>query len=310
MSILEKMRNSTDSTTSQIVLVVIIVAMFFWYSPTSGDQSATVAVVNGTQIRDTEYFPRYREAYARAQQRGMTSDQEELLRQQVKEDLARDEVLRQLAVLAGFTASDRDIGAAIRRDRRFFNPETDLYDEEIYKDYRQSRSVQELEKGFETKVLINKLRWSVMTAADLPEARVREQYVERESKVDLQYVRINPESILAGIEVTEADTVLWISENAAKIQDQYELDFGRLYDFPNRVELSVIRLQKEDDGPTVEALTLKLNAVRDQLSQGQAFETMARKWSEDESAVDGGDLAERRVPTLTQNERDALGELN
>ena len=57
------MVTSTDSTFMQIVLVVICIAMFFIQSDI-GEQSRTVATVNGVQIRDTVYFPKYREAYA------------------------------------------------------------------------------------------------------------------------------------------------------------------------------------------------------------------------------------------------------
>jgi hypothetical protein len=309
MSILEKMRSSTDSTAMQIVLMIIIVAMFFWYSPTTGDTSRTVVTVNGTQIRDTEYFPKYREAYARAQQRGMTSDQEEQLQFRVKEELAREEVLRQIATSMGHTASDKDIRTVIQNDYRFFHPDTNAFDEEIYKDYRKSRSVQELEKGFETKVLINKLRWSVVMSADLPEERVREQYVERDTKVDIQYVRVDPSAVQDTIQIDAADLTSWMAENTAAIQDRYDKDFKRFYDFPERVTLDVIRLIKEAGGPSDEELRTKLNALRTSATDGEPFVDLAKKWSEDDSAVDGGRLLQRRLPTLTQNERDALAGL-
>ena len=304
MSILEKMRTSTDSTFMQIVLVVICIAMFFWYSPTSGEQSRTVATVNGVQIRDTVYFPKYREAYAREQQRGMSAGDEDALATKVKSELAREEVLRQIAVSRGLTASDGDIRTVIRNDFRFFNPETNEYDETIYKEYRQSRSVQELERGFETTALINKLRWSVVLGADLPKERVREQYIDFATQVDIQYVRIDPNVIRKSIQVSDQEGLDWIAENGAKVKDRYDKDFSRLYDFPERLTLDIIRLDKED-GPN-EGTLEQLGAVRSLAMDGTPFAQLARKWSEDDSALNGGRLSERRLPTMTQAERDAL----
>ena len=263
MSILEKMRTSTDSTFMQVVLIVICVAMFFWYSPTQGDQSRTVATVNGVQIRDTVYFPKYREAYARAQQRGMKAGDEEALAAEVKTEMAREEVLRQIAVDRGLTASDGDIRTVIRNDFRFFNPETNEYDETIYKEYRQSRSVQELERGFETTALINKLRWSVVLGADLPKDRVKEQYIEFATQVDIQYVRIDPNVIRDTIDVSDQEVSDWIATNGPKIQDRYDKDFKRSYDFPERLVLDIIRLDKSEDGLSDEQLMEQLTATPD-----------------------------------------------
>ena len=309
MSILEKMRTSTDSTFMQVVLGIICVAMFFWYSPTQGDQSRTVATVNGVQIRDTVYFPKYREAYARAQQRGMKAGDEDALATEVKTEMAREEVLRQIAVSRGLTASDGDIRTVIRNDFRFFNPETNEYDESIYKEYRQSRSVQELERGFETSALINKLRWSIVLGVDLPKDRVKKQYIDFATQADIQYVRVDPNVIRETIEVSEGDVSSWVALNDPKIQDRYDKDFKRFYDFPERLVLDIIRLDKSDDGPTEDQLLEQLKAVRTLAVDGTSMEQLARKWSEDESAINGGRLPERRLPTLTQAERDALASL-
>ena len=220
----------------------------------------------------------------------------------MKSELAREEVLRQIAVSRGLTASDGDIRTVIRNDFRFFNPETNEYDETIYKEYRQSRSVQELERGFETTALINKLRWSVVLGADLPKERVREQYIDFATQVDIQYVRIDPNVIRKSIQVSDQEGLDWIAENGAKVKDRYGKDFSRLYD-PERLTLDIIRLDKED-GPNegTRATRCGTNAC----DAWYTIRATGAKVEEDDSALNGGRLSERRLPIDDPSKTDAL----
>ena len=308
MSILDKMRSGTDSTPMQILLAVIIIALFFWYGNPQGDTTRTVITVNGEPVRDTEYIPKYREAYARMQAQGFSPEQEEELQFQVKQAFAKDVVLRQLARDLGLTTSKRDIDAVIEADWRFRNPDTRKYDPEIFLEFRNSsgQSVSEFEQAFKDIALRTKLRWLVMMGVDISPNRARDYYVENETKVDVQYVRIDPSNVQTTLAVSDTEIDTWLATNESKAKDKYDADFKRLYDIPERLNLSVIRLNLEEAGPTEDELKERLTTVRTLAMKGGSFGELARKWSEDSTAQNDGVLGERRLPTFTTEERTAL----
>lgn len=308
MSILERMRGSTDSTPMQIVLVLIVVAFIGWFSLPSG-QTVQVAVdVNGERVLSQEFFLRL-EAEKRlrmmALQRRLTDEEEASLTAEVKDIVASELVVSQHARSLGYAVHPDEAARLIRSDPRF-QLDDGTFDKEAYQKAQKNsgRSRADFEADFVDRILRDKLRSAVTLGVQVPLEVAREQYNEALTTFDIASVRLDPTAVLAAEPITDEERATWMADNADKLQAAYDKDKALKYDLPERVQLATIRLSNTtgDPAPLVE----RLQAVKAELDGGAEFATRARRWSEDPSAPAGGDLGERRVPTLTDAVRDAI----
>jgi len=307
----------------QILLAVIVVAMFFWYTPTSGDTAAVIAEVNGTRIMETEFSPRYRTAlqYMQATQPTFNDEDEKKLQLDVTDALVKEEVLRQYAVRLGLHASPSEVASTIENDPRFARQVTSedgrlemVFEEDRFERYktRMGRSAKAVDAEFETAVLLKKLQWIVMLGMNISEDQLRADYIREERRVNVRYLRVDPNEIKDSMALIDTEVDAWMAENTEAIKEKYDKDFKRSYDLPERVTLGLIRLELVDGGGpgTAEADIVKIvSDIRVELEAGADFAALARKWSEDSTALKGGDMGERRLPTLSSAVRDAIVDL-
>lgn len=311
MGLLEQMRSSSDSTFMQVVLAMVVVAFVLMYARQDGQRVGEAANVNGVRIMDTELNRSYRSQLSRAeQQRGRTlSDPEQQqLRDQVRQQLIQDEVLRQEAVRLGLEVSDDEVAREMVRQ---FTGDDGKYSAETYERYlKYSRQTDDAFKAQLRKdLLVRKLRGVALMSVGLSEADLKEAYRERETQVSLKMVQVRPAAFEKEFSVTEQMRADWLAQNASQVQETYDQDFKRLYDHPEQVRISMIRLAVVPEGPPLADLVPMLTEVREKIEKGADFAEMARKWSEDPTAADGGALGLRPVDQLSLQDSDALADL-
>lgn len=313
MSVLERMRSGSDSTFMQVVMAMIIVAFVGVYARAPGDRSGVVAVVNGSKILDTDYGRAYRNQLRMAEsqsQRTLSDPEQKQLGEQVRQQLIEREVMLQEAVRLGLEVSDSEVARQLIQ-LQFLRGTDGKFDEDLYMKFlkRQGYTRADFEETIREDLLREKLMQLVYTGASLSEPAIKEAYVESQTRVDLNVVRVRPTSFEKDVTITDEERATWLAENSALVQETYDRDLERLYNHPEQVRIRMIRLAKTGNPADDGNLVPRLNKLRDEIAAGGDMAVLAKRWSEDPSAAQGGDLGLRPVAQLSSEEVQAIADL-
>lgn len=316
MSVMESMRSGTDSTFMQVVLAVVVISFIGWGARGRDDASEVKATVNGEAITTLEFNKALRneEARQRSQSKeGLSDDERSAMSATVLQNLIRRKALLQEARELGIEVSDAEIANMLLDDPAFraFRDKDGNFNEEYYenllKSQRMSRTA--FEESLREDLILQKLGEMLTLGATVSEAAVRKAFVEENTKVDLEVVRIRPSAFLNSIEPTAEEIETWAKDNEAAVKARYEKDFERLYNQKEQVRLSIIKLQLKDDGLGIADLKPKLDQIHAQLTGGADFAETARRWSEDASANGGGGLPLQPVADVEKETADLIKDL-
>lgn len=308
MSVLEQMRSGSDSTFMQVVMALVVVSFVGWYAVPEGDRSGVVATVNGERILDTELGRQYNTALRSAEARygrGLSNDEQQQLQEEVKQSLIENEVILQEARRLGLEISDLEVARELlsigylRNEQGRF--ETDLYTRFLK---RQQFTKADFEERLREQLLRQKVQSLVFMGASISEPALRDAYVDAETKVDLTYVRVRPSAFTAQVQITDEERSAWLAENAQVVEETYQRDFERLYNHPEQARLRMIRIAATDE--QVADTLPRVNKLRAELEAGADFSELAKQWSEDPSALEGGDLGLRPVRQLPAEAQKAV----
>jgi peptidyl-prolyl cis-trans isomerase D len=321
MSVLDKMRSGSDSTLMQILLAAVLIS-FVWFGWGNGQaaKGAIVATVNGHAIPDTELNRRFsqEERYRqRMLERTLTEEEETTLRTEIRQDLIRAEVSRQEAVRLGLEVSGDEIARFIRAYPPFRN-EQGMFDRKLYEAVirNQGYSDDDFKALVRRDLLVNKLRRLVAYGGDVSEAELREQFVEDETRMELSFVKVAPQSFQAQITPDAARMQSFLTENATRIEEAYKADTERLYNLPEKVQLRLIQIPVAKDEPTaegtvnVDVVFAQLADLKKQVEAGADFGELASVHSKDPTAMAGGEMGETPLSALDASVAEAIAGLN
>ena len=309
MSVLESMRSGSDSTFMQVVMALVVVSFIGWYAVPQGDKTSVIATVNGVKIMDTSYTREYRYRLRAAEARygrTLNNAEQEAIGEQVRQGLIESEVVLQEAHALGLEVSDIEIARYIK-DQPFSKNREGKYDELEYSNHlkRLSMTRAGFEEDIRRSMMREKLRLLVWTGSSLSEAELKQAWIEANTRVELEYVKVNARQFSEEVEVTDEGIDSYLVENETEVQERYDRDLKRLYDKPERVSLRMILLQMTDEAG-IDVVLPKINTLREQIDKGADFAELAREHSQDPSAEAGGDLGERAVSQLSAEEARAI----
>ena len=309
MSLMEKLRGSTDSTPMQVVLILIVVAFVGWYALPQGEQVNVALQVDGDRILMSEFGPRYHlaKSMVESQEGDLDDAREAEILNLVKQQMARDVVLAHEAERLGFEVSAEEITRVIKSDPRYFDEEG-KFDVALWKDAVKGsgRSRAEHEATIRRELLRDKLRASITLGVAVDERAAREEYDELMATIDVEYLAVDGAMLAASAD--PAAVRAWAAANPDQVRAAYEQVRASRYELPAQVGLQVIRLSAATGDR--DALRARLESVRAQAVAGEDFSALARRWSEDAATVaSGGDLGERRLSALTASVRDGVAEV-
>ena len=309
MGLLERMRSSSDSTFMQIVMVLIILSFIGFYGQPNGDRTGVIATVNNNTILDTEYHRALREKL-RTVQRTLSDAEQKQLGEQVRQELIEREILLQEARRLGLEVSDAEV-ARVLFGIEGFRGDSGNFSEEIYLKFlkRQGYSRADFEERLREDLLRNKLQLLVYTGASMSEPAMRELFVEAETRVDLEIVRVRPNAFEDDVVITPEERTSWLTENESLVKETYDRDFDRLYRHPEQVKLRLIRLAVTDDVKLTDVVP-RLKTLAEQIEGGADMALLAKRWSEDPSAISGGDLGLKPVAELSVDDSNAINGIN
>jgi peptidyl-prolyl cis-trans isomerase D len=291
MSLIERMRNSTESPLTRLIifLVGVIFVVAGGGSVGRGCAGGMAATVNGETVPLAEY----ERALANTVQRaggGLTDERRSQLRTAVLDQLVLQHLVLQEAEAMGLAVSDQELARALKAEKAF--QKEGVFDAATYDQIvaRMGLSRAEFEHQQRQQLLIEKVQDLATRGVLVTDAEVRAGWVEENTKLDVTYVRLPPANFIDDIVVSDADRDAWIAAHGADIDTRYKSDFERSYNLPRRFHLHTILLRTDLPGADKEAVKAHAEAVAAEAKAGADFATLARRWSEDLSVKDGGDL--------------------
>ncbi|MFK7930869.1 MAG: SurA N-terminal domain-containing protein, partial [Myxococcota bacterium] len=190
MSILERMRGSTDSTPMQIVLIAIVIAFVGWYALPQGEKVQVAVEVDGERVLVQEFGLRFGQAQ-RMVGRKLSEEDERELEATVKAQIARELVLTQESVRRGYYVSPEEIGRSIK-DTPAFHDRNGKFNKEQYDDAVKGsgRTRADFETDFRDQLLRDKLHSAVALGVFVDDAAVERQYDLENASIDLEMITI------------------------------------------------------------------------------------------------------------------------
>lgn len=300
-SILERMRRSTDSATTRIIIGVVAIVFIFWGAGTGGRNSretGVLATVGGEQITNTEL---YREMRLRNKgTQGTSEDDARRIQAEVLEAMIEEEMLVQEAASLGLVVSSEEVSRVIVYEKGF--EQDGKHSRELYLRLIKSMGLTE-EKHREMirrALLIQKLQDVVLAGAHVSDAEIARAYELQNTTADLRWVRVPETAMLDDIAVPDAEIDAFLANNELKVKERYDADFERVYKVPRKAAFSAILLRSDVQGTDPAALRAKMEELRAQALNADeaAFAELARRYSEDLTAVNGGDMGLSPEPLM------------
>lgn len=301
---LDKLRKEKQSSWSWALTLMIIVTFLFFFGPGSFRRTKSgcgvisyAAKVNHSVISIEDfnfaYTSRYREMqrfnpnFSREMAKNMN------LRQSVMDELIDLEILAQTAAKYNLVVSDEEVAKSIAESPMFQqNGEFDynLY-EKIVK-YHMQITPKKFEENQKKRMLAIKLLELVRDSVKVDEEDALKDYLKRNNKVNLYYVKFDPKLYYKKVQVSDEDVENLIKNDYQKIQDYYNnhiSEFSQPKQY--RARHILLKLAQNASEKESEEIREKAKKIIADLKAGASFEELAKKYSEDEvSKARGGDL--------------------
>ncbi len=324
---LKYMRTHATSWFIKILLVLIIVVFVMWgMGRIKNKEETIIAKVGGENITRAQFDRTYQEVFAYYTRIFGQQVSPDLLKglnikQQALEQLINTAIIRQGIQELGFRVSEKELRDAIlqypafQRDGKF---DSNLYSMSL-------RNMGLDEATFQEQLHTNLINQRMLTLiADtgvvITEEEAAELYLLENEQINLSFVKISPHAFTGRVTVTQADldgyyaehgeefrtpayvTVRYLrfSPNAylqeaavspQEVQEYYDMNLEQ-YQRPQRVRVRhiLIGVGPEAGPDAVEEAKKKAEQVRAEARRNTDFAALARKYSDDPSAAEGGDL--------------------
>ncbi len=98
------------------------------------------------------------------------------------------------------------------------------------------------------------------------------------------------EPLIIKQELTDEEIQIFAAANPTRIEATYNAQFERRFNEPRKATIHTILLRSDIEGAPPELVKQRLEDIRAQVEGGEEFADLARRYSEDLTAVDGGQL--------------------
>lgn len=318
-------RNATALWVKIIFGTIILVFMTWGVGAVISSGGEIVARVNGENI-DT---PQYQRAY-----KGMVRFYENIYKDaftpeimkamnlpaRTVDQLINGRLMRQEAERLGLTVTDSELRDAISANTAFHGDSG--FNRAIYLDVlrRNEMGPAEYEEAEREGILVSKIRDLITAGVLVNEADVRERFAYDNEKVDLSFVKVDPDQFRTGIEITDEGLKEYYDahQDEFRLPDRVELEYVV---FPNavfeaaieipeseaqeyydahqaefeqeeqvRASHILIRFDQGADEAAKAAARERAEAILAKAKAGEEFGRLAAENSEDSSSSRGGDL--------------------
>jgi len=321
------MRTHATSWFIKIILGLIIVVFVLWGMGSIRSKKETViATVGGDYITRMQFDRTYHaimEYYTRTFGRQLSPDLLKGLniKQQVLDQLIDTTVVHQEAQRIGLQVSDAELRESIRQDPNF--QRGGRFSRALYEQMLGSMGLDN--EGFQAMTKRDLMNQRVAhligdIAAVLTEEEVKGLYFLENEQISLDFVNVSPSAFMRRVTITQSDLEYYYSEHKEEfrtsprvkvlyvrfspqayrtevavspeeVQEYYDMHLEH-YQQPERVRVRhiLIGVGPEAGPDAVEEAKKKAQKVLAEARRGINFAALARKYSDDRSASEGGDL--------------------
>lgn len=320
-------RRKAQSTTIQITIVIIILVFIFWGVGTNDNNTArnAVATVNDESISVRDYQKQYEQTVNNLRDQFGGSIPSGLLdqlniKQQVVEKLIQSTLLRQGALKMGIYVSDQELQSKIKEMEAFkINGSFDVKRyEEILTGSRMT--VSQFEEGMRYDLLAAKILDHLGRFGHVSPVALKDIFNYQYHGIKLNYVSFKAEGYKEKVDKSDTNLASFFDKNKAQylsdplvkikyllfplsefkdaatpsdeqIAQFYQANSDR-YSIPERRQARhiLIKSAATDSAGNKEAARKKIDEVAAKLKAGEDFAALAKKYSEDGTAAQGGDL--------------------
>ena len=306
---------------SIVCLGMIITLAPIFPSGSEQMQPNVLAEIGGVPITSSDLS---RSIQARLRNSPLANDPQMVTRMAgiVLDDMILRRALWDQAKKLGVGVSDAELSHNIETNMPFLYPNGVFVGLERYRDFVSQQTgmgVQQFEAQLRESLLQEKMRAILTDGVRVTPAEVRDEFIKRNTKARIEYVLFDPSQYLKAVPVTpaalaqffekdpskykvpEERRVRYVLIDADRVRAQVKIGDAELkqyygqhlsdYQVPDRVRVSHILFKTESK--TVEETAAVEKKARDVLAQikaGGDFAPLAKKYSEDSSAANGGDL--------------------
>jgi peptidyl-prolyl cis-trans isomerase D len=312
-----------------MLLGLVILAFVAFYIPDflsatgAAGGSGEVAWVEGTPISSQEFLRSYRAQEQQYRQQLGAQFSPDLMRQLgfdnlVLRQLVQNQILRLEAERQSISVTDKEVSdfivsfPAFQSDGKFIG--RDAYLSFLA---QRSMSASQFEEQMRQDLMIQKLQSLVTDGIVVPEADIEEEYRRRNEKLHLEYAFVAKAEFEAQVQVTDEEARRLYDDHKKKFErplqrkvrfitftpqlfasavsvsdrevERYYQQNSSRYETGDQLAASHILFKTGPDADE-EAVRKKAEAVLAQAKAGADFAELARQYSEDTSAENGGDL--------------------
>ena len=321
-------RKSLGWLVGAFLLVLVIFAFVAFYIPdflktTGVSRTGEIAWVEGTPISSQEFLRSYRAQEQQYRQQLGPQFSPDLMRQLgfdnlVLRQLVQNQILLLEAERQGISVADQEVSdfilsfPAFQEAGKFIG--RDAYLSLLA---QNSLNASQFEAQLREDLMRQKLQSLVTDGVSVSEADLEEEYRRRNEKLHLEYAFVPKTEFEAQVQVTDEEARSFYDQNKKKFErpvqrkvrfitltpqlfasavsvsdreiERYYQQNSSRYETAEQVAASHI-LFKTDPGANEEEVRKKAEAVLAQAKAGADFAELARQYSEDTSAENGGDL--------------------
>jgi peptidyl-prolyl cis-trans isomerase D len=294
MPVLSKLREQTKFWMWIVGGSFILMIVFAWGMDYSGGgASSSVGKVNGRKVTIQEYQAALQQAYSYQRNqlggREMDASMTEYIQEQTWQQMVNEILIAQQLHKMGLGTSDEEVLMVLREHPPSFmrtvpNFQTDgIFDPQKYQAAMNNENFRYL--WLQAEALVRdmipqtKLEHLIAGTALVTEKEAEELYRYRSEKASATFVALNPD--------TSPDSILTVSD--AEIQSYYS-SHREDYREPERVEFNYVLLYHDPSPRDLADVQERLSTIERRLKEGDDFSVLARQFSEDPTAGDGGDL--------------------
>lgn len=298
LNFMRKNANSWFITLIFGVLIFIFATNFGgpWVGAKMNQDTSYAALVNNKVISMADFRTAYASQFARIKQFRPDYDEaqgeKDGIKQLIIDQLIIRELLRQMGEEHDLRISPKTLAEQIKK--RVFK-EDEEFDKEEYKrrvsSYLQI-SIPQFEEQIAKELLAEQMVNALSTSVYVSDQEAKDEFINKNSKVSIEYVKADPRFFSVDKKFTEADKKDYIEKNKEKINQYYEKNITQ-YVKDDQIKASHILMKLDPKGTEEEKKSKHEKALKllDRLKAGEDFATIAKAESEDLGTKEkGGDL--------------------
>lgn len=326
---LKFIRRNADASWVKFIFVAIVVVFIFWGMGGGfvggGEKAVVVARVNDDTIDPVDFNRAYgnlRRIYQDVYKENFKPEIVKSLDLKGKavDQLVRTSLMKQEAQRLGLRVSEIEVRDAVAAIPSF--QQDGHFNKDFYIRILRANNLTpgEFEDSQREQLLVNKLQDVITSGVHVSEADTRERYQFENEKVNLAFLKFDAPAFLQQVEVSDADVQAYYDKHGDTLQepdrvrieyvqypadkwlDQAEVsdaDVKEYYDAhveeytkPEQVHARHIlfKIDPGADEAAKSAAHKKADEVLAKVKAGEDFAALAKQYSDDSSAAEGGDL--------------------